>query len=166
MRALIALVVLLSPQAEAQSHYWLRHGNESSGVISPENANRRNGQLAYRAAYSSFLEGRAAGKNKVNPLEHRGRWNKKIVTWHGITLYKDAGGNVALQTPDGKWHVTTPRGEYAFTGIELPTELTREETTLAGGRKKDGRAPASTAQPVYAERPSADPVFDNPLLPK
>lgn|GEM_PF-6297025 len=162
--------------SDGQARY-ARTGNRSAGIISPENSNRRNGELAYKAAYDSFREGAAQKGNKVEPLENRGRWIKKITTSNAIIMYKDAAGNVALQTPDGKWHVTDARGDYAYTKIELPLE--RDEpgtkTMLAAAKpdkkKKGGRSLASIGKPVPAiekktAKPSGDPVFDNPLLPK
>lgn len=162
---------------------YARTGTRSAGIISPDNSNRRNGQLAYKAAYDSFREGAALKANKVERLANRGRWIKKITTANQIIMYKDAGGNVALQTPDGKWHITDARGDYAYTKIELPLELEQsaakemvaeakpENAPKSVKKKKGGRSLASISKPVAApevkaEKPSGDPVFDNPHLPK
>ena len=174
MRTLFILAMLFtSLRAEADAGYWL---TRNAGILSPENANRRNGELAYRAAYHSFREGARSGGNKVEPLKDRGRWIKKITTMDEIIMYKDAGGNVALQTPDGKWHVTDARGDYAYTKIELPTETDEfsKDVMVAEAKpakNKGGRSLASIGKPVPATeqkkaKPSTDPVFDNPLLPR
>ncbi|MGZ3027771.1 hypothetical protein, partial [Pseudomonas aeruginosa] len=66
------------------------------------------------------MEGKYNGGNKIETI-HQGRWTKKITTPDGIVLYKDAQNNVAVQSPDGAWHVTNPRGEYASSSRELET---------------------------------------------
>ena len=160
---------------------YSRYGTRNASLINPENTNRRNGELAYKAAYQSFVEGPQYGlKNKVEPLKNRGRWIKKITTYREIVLYKDAAGNVAVETPDGKWHVTNSRGDYAYTRIDLPMDLVaseqprmvaKAEPAKKSAKKKGGRSLASLEKPVPSEKkpeekPSSDPVFDNPLLPK
>jgi hypothetical protein len=92
------------------------HGNEK--VLSMDNSDERNGELAYQTAFDSFMEGKNTGGNVVEHVKGS-RWSTKITTPDGIVLYKDAAQNVAVQGPDGKWHVTNSRGIYASTSLEL-----------------------------------------------
>jgi len=109
-------------------------------VLSAANSDERNGELSYQTAYDSFMEGKFNGGNRVEKVSN-GRWITKITTPDGIVLYKDAAQNVAIQSPDGKWHITDARGQYAATTRELETrdqakeKLAKAKTPAAGGKK-------------------------------
>lgn len=163
---------------DGQYHY-ARAGTASATMIDPLNSDRRNGRLAYEAAHSAYEAGRAKGTNKVE-VAKGGRWKKKITTERGIVLLTDDWNNVAVRTPDGKWHVTDAKGRYAASSETLPGDVgqpemvasvfypaeparapARVETVGPGGTRDTfvpeapgrtpGRMPASLAAPVYAD---------------
>lgn len=148
----------------------------SARIIHPDNSDSRNGSLAYAAAFSAYRDGREKGTNRVETAKG-GRWKKKITTERGIVLLTDDWNNVAVRTPDGRWHVTDDKGKYAATADELPglandPEMVasvfypsrrpaavpgRVEVVGPGGSRDTfesaggGRMPASLSAPVYAD---------------
>jgi hypothetical protein len=100
---------------------WANRGTRRATVLSPLNSDERNGELSYQTAYDSFVYGRNNGLNRVEKV-HLGRWTRKITTGDGIVLYKDALGAVAVESPDGRWHVTDRTGRYAFSSPGLDTK--------------------------------------------
>ncbi len=154
---------------------FARVASPSATMLDPLNSDERNGKLAYAAAYSAYQAGREKGTNRVE-VAKGGRWKKRITTERGIVLLTDDWSNVAVRTPDGKWHVTDEKGRYAATSPELPglandpemvasvfypsarpvSAPARVETVGPGGTRETsvlggGRMPASLASPVYAD---------------
>lgn len=155
------------------SFHFARVNTGSATMIDPMNTDDRNGRLAYAAAYSAYRKGKAKGTNRVETAKG-GRWKKKITTERGIVLLTDDWNNVAVRTPDGKWHVTDDKGRYAASSVRLPglasepdmvasvfysnppepEKESREEIKIpdaASPSSSPNRMPASLADPVYAD---------------
>ncbi|MGZ3655980.1 MAG: hypothetical protein ACXVB9_16675 [Bdellovibrionota bacterium] len=141
--------VKLSPDGEwidrGGHRVWANLGTRKATVISAANSDKRNGELAYQTAYGSYLFGKNNGLNQVERLPPGGRWVTKITTGDGIVLYKDAAQNVVVQTPEGKWHVTDRRGEYASTSYEL-NKVIPEKEMIAVVNKPVAKKPKKLAK--------------------
>lgn len=111
-------------------------------LLSVSNSDEHNGEIAYQTAYDSFMEGKRYGGNRVAHLPGE-RWTIKITTADGIVLYKDADRNVAVQSPDGKWHVTNADGRYASSSPSLESgQAPRTMVAKADPPKKSALAKA------------------------
>jgi len=98
---------------------WTREPRRNTRVLSADNPDDWNGEIAYRTAYESFQRGKESGRNKIESVYIGYRWKKRITTEDGIVLLKDDFNNVAIQSPEGKWHVVNGRGQYAATTPSL-----------------------------------------------
>ena len=130
---------------------WANEGTERSTVISMNNSDQHNGELAYQTAYDSYLFGKKNGLNKVQHVKNGGRWTLKITTGDGIEIYKDLAGNAAVQTPDGRWHMTDSHGEYASSGVDLDPGSPSKAMVADKDAKKpavEGRQLASVKMPA------------------
>lgn len=130
-----------------------REDSKRSTVISMNNSDKRNGELAYQTAYDSYLNGKKKGLNQVQRVKNGGRWTRKITTGDGIVIFKDAAGNAAVQTPDGRWHVTDVHGEYASSSMELEREMPsstmvakQDVVPKKASEEGGGRKPASVSE--------------------
>lgn len=153
--------------------HWVKEATDNAKILSPRNSDKRNGELAYAAAYSAYHAGARSGTNRVEQAK-AGRWKKRITTARGIVLLTDSWNNVAVRDPNGKWHVTDGKGKYAASSVELPGDVGDPEmvaavwypparkaaepaparvdvVTPASLDKPGNRMPASLATPEYAD---------------
>jgi hypothetical protein len=148
------------------NHVWANEGTQRSAVISMNNTDQHNGEIAYQTAYDSYRYGKSNGLNKVQHVKNGGRWTQKITTGDGIIIFKDQTGNVAVQTPDGRWHVTDARGEYASSGLDLERDLPSKTMVASKDAKKpaaDGRKLASVSDKAEtAEAPAEEAKSETP----